>query len=120
MRLSGNIKLLLALGWFCFISILFFMPESDMPHESWLDHIPHIDKLVHIVFFYILTILWTWRFPLRRQVYLLVIIAVIYGLLVEFIQLKFVPSRSYDLLDWAADCAGVLAGYWFWWVYIKK
>jgi VanZ family protein len=25
----------------------------------------------------------------------------------------FIPSRDFDLLDWAADTAGVLIAYWF-------
>ena len=38
--------------------------------------------------------------------------AIVWGITVEFIQKFFIPGRDFDLLDWAADSAGVLIAYW--------
>jgi len=34
-------------------------------------------------------------------------------LAIEFIQKFFIPGRSFDLLDWAADSIGALLAFWF-------
>ena len=31
---------------------------------------------------------------------------------IEFLQKFYVPSRDFDLLDWAADTAGVVIAFW--------
>ena len=49
--------------------------------------------------------------PLKNkwQIILKTAIAIsIWGLTIEFIQRFFIPGRSFDLLDWAADSFGVL------------
>jgi VanZ family protein len=38
--------------------------------------------------------------------------AIIWGITIEFIQKFYVSGRSFDLLDWAADTAGVLIAFW--------
>ena len=37
----------------------------------------------------------------------------IWGLTIEFIQKFYIPGRSFDLLDWAADSLGALIALWF-------
>jgi VanZ family protein len=114
------VKLFLAIGWLLFISVLFFLPGSDLPKDSWFDRIPQFDKLVHAGFFFVLLWFWNWCLNQRRVVWMLLLIAVGYGLLVEFIQLYFVSGRSFDLLDWAADSAGAVGSTLLWRVYKKN
>jgi VanZ family protein len=36
---------------------------------------------------------------------------ILWGIIVEVIQRFFIPGRSFDMLDWAADSAGVYIGF---------
>jgi VanZ family protein len=38
--------------------------------------------------------------------------SVVWGIVIEFLQKFYVPSRDFYLLDWAADTAGVLIAFW--------
>jgi len=101
----------LALGWLILISILFFLPGSALPKNNWFNLI-HIDKWVHVGMFAVLLFLWRSAFTpvTRNHNLMLLIIALIYGLLVEFIQLNWVPNRDFDLYDVLADMIGAVLG----------
>ena len=48
-------------------------------------------------------------------------IATIYGIGMEFVQLYWIPNRSFDPGDIVADTVGALAGLFYsWYRYIKK
>jgi VanZ family protein len=102
----------LVLGWFLMMCVLFFLPGSDLPQGHWLDDI-HIDKLVHVGLFAVLIFLWLSAFPSTVNYYVLWVLfaALIYGLAVEFIQRTWVPNRSFDLFDVAADFLGAIVGW---------
>lgn len=109
-----------AVLYFIFISVMFCLPGSVLPHENWLSKI-YFDKWVHISFFAVLLLLWLWwLMPDKRGIVLLLVAAIVYGITVEFVQDRFIPNRSFDLSDWAADITGSFAGVWFWNRYIKK
>jgi VanZ family protein len=102
--------------------ILFFLPGSALPQSSFLDNV-HFDKVVHIGLFAILIFLWSSAFQLRLPAgfWLVLLAAFAYGLSVEIIQGVWIPNRSFDLFDLAADMAGSGLGLLFWfWVYRKK
>ena len=49
--------------------------------------------------------------PVQKKYFIRIVIAVVaWGYLTECIQI-FVPGRSYDLLDWAADSTGAILAY---------
>lgn len=113
-------------GIVCFIAVfvLVVLPESDLPQkQSWLD-ISFLDKIVHCIMFAVMTFLFL--MPIgdssmfkkeKRHYFIRIAISVcLWGLTTEFIQKFYVPSRSFDLLDWAADCLGVLIA----WIYCRK
>jgi VanZ family protein len=76
-----------------------------------------IDKLVHIFLFAVLVLLFSLP-ALKRKVgwpswalkLLLPLVAVAYGVAVEFIQLQWVPNRGFEWMDVAADAAGAVLG----------
>lgn len=111
----------LSILWLLFMSVLFFLPGSALPKASWLDDI-YFDKWVHIGLFAVLLFLWRSSFPDKKQYNIVLLIAAVaYGFAVEIIQRDFIPNRSFDLGDVAADTAGTLAGLWFWtWRYKKN
>ena len=112
-------KFLPAIAWFFILSVLVFLPGSDLPKVSWLDKI-YFDKIVHAGLFGGLTLLFCLPFfkspfSLRQKINYFIrvsLAAIVWGITVEIIQKYFVPGRSFDLLDWAADSAGVLIGFW--------
>jgi hypothetical protein len=97
-------------------TILFCLPGEEFPKPSWLDNL-HIDKFVHIGLFSVLVFLWILPPRARsdkqkvNQMYLWITLAFFaYGIGIEFIQLNFIPHRSFDVLDVVADGIGCAFG----------
>lgn len=111
----------LALFWLALMCTLFFLPGSDIPHEDWMNGLP-IDKVVHVGLFCVLLFLWRSAFPARTAHYglWLLVIAMLYGLAVEFVQKEWIPNRDFDLFDVLADTVGAVAGLLIWRQVYKK
>ena len=114
-------KLLLAISAFIFFSFLFCLPGSAIPKDDWLDRI-WADKWVHIGIFTVLIFLWCRALQITAlmKFVIVIIVAVLYGLVVEIVQDRFIPSRSFDLTDLLADFIGSLIGLWVWIRYKKN
>lgn len=112
-----------AIAWFLFVTILFLIPGSEFPDEDWFEKI-YLDKLVHIVFIFLLVYLF--YFPLRNSstkwLLLLVCLGIVYGIMIEFIQKYLVRGRSFELADIACDIAGCAMAYFVgkWWQRYQK
>jgi VanZ family protein len=108
------------IAWFFIVGVLTLMPASDVPQVSWMDNIPNFDKLVHAALFGGLALLFALPllksgFSQKQKVNYSIKISlasVIWGITIEFMQKFFVPSRDFDLLDWAADTVGVIIAFW--------
>jgi len=108
------------IAWFFIVGVLTLMPASDVPTVNWMDNIPDFDKLVHAGLFGGLTFLFA--LPLLKSGFSekqkinysikISLAAVVWGITIEFLQKFFVPSRDFDLLDWAADTVGVIIAFW--------
>lgn len=108
------------IAWFFVLGILTLMPASDVPQVSWMDNIPNFDKLVHAVLFGGLAFLFA--LPLLKSHFSqkqklnysirISLAAIVWGITIEFLQKFYVPSRDFDLLDWAADIVGVIIALW--------
>ena len=101
-----------AVLWFLFSFYLLTLPGSRLPKYAWFDKI-HGDKFVHIGMFATLVILFLlplksqWQFSSFLKTALAVAFAaLVYGTAMEFVQQNFIPNRSFDLLDIAADGVG--------------
>jgi len=110
-----------AISWLILISILFFLPGSALPKDNWLDKI-YIDKWVHIGLFAVLVFLWRSSFNWDVNSYnlLLLFMALVYGFVVELIQLYWVPNRSFDMYDVLSDTIGSIVGLLVWLRVYKK
>jgi VanZ family protein len=104
-----------AIGWLILISILFFLPGSTLPKENWFDKI-YIDKWVHVGLFAVLIFLWrsSFNWDINGYNLLLLLAAVLYGFLVEVIQLNWIPNRSFDMYDVLSDASGSIVGLLVW------
>ena len=116
------------IAWFFLVLFLICLPGSDIPPvEDWLDAI-YFDKWVHTGLFAGLTFLFIYPVSKlnlsnsfkKNSAIKIAIAACIWGLTTEFIQRFFIPSRSFDLFDWAADSFGILMAFtWCWKKYLK-
>ena len=107
------------IAWFFVVLILICLPADDIPDPpgwfEWMKLI-RIDKLVHSGIFALLSFLFIW--PIAKSgitakekwnYILRISLAVcIWGLTTELIQKFFIPTRQFDLVDWAADSIGAL------------
>ena len=119
--LSKTRKFILAVAALLFFSFLFCIPGSAIPKDDWLDKI-WADKWVHIGIFISIVFLWsnTLEINSTQGFFILVFVAVLYGLAVEIVQDQLVVNRSFDLGDLVADLIGCLGGVWLRTRYIKK
>lgn len=116
-----------AIGWLLMVTFLLVLPGSAFPKETWLSKI-QFDKIVHIGVFAILVTLFCRAFYQKAlttknsSIFILIaVVAIIYGLLMEFVQKNYVPNRSFDKGDLIADAIGAIAGYIFSrWLYLKS
>jgi len=116
------------IAWFFIVGILTLMPAKDVPEVGWMDNIPNFDKFVHAVLFGGLVFLFSLPFIIshlskKQKINYLIRISlasVIWGITIEFLQKFYVPSRDFDLLDWAADSVGVILSLWLVIVILKR
>jgi len=113
---------------FLILFVLLILPEDSFPQdEEWL-HFSFSDKIAHTFLFGITTFLFLLPIAnsnlykkFKRHYFLRIAIAMcIWGITTEFIQKFFVPSRSFDLLDWAADSFGILVAALYTWRYHRR
>lgn len=85
------------------------MPSLELPSPTFTFQ----DKLVHAVAYALLAALCTLSIPRLRRIPAALIsisLAMTYGTLLEIIQGLFIPGRSFDLLDIAANAVGSIIG----------
>jgi VanZ family protein len=111
----------LALSWLLVMTVLFFLPGSDLPKASWMDGI-YIDKWVHTGLFAGLLFLWRSSFNWNWNNYnsILLLLALLYGLSVEIVQGQWISNRSFDLFDLLCDMIGSVLGILLWLRVYKK
>ena len=112
-------KFLPGIAWFFLVLVLLCLPGDEIPKgENWMDLVM-FDKWVHIGLFGILGFLFMLpvgkaSFHKKQKRFLFARIAVsvsIWGLALEFVQKYYIPGRTFDLLDWAADSMGALLAF---------
>ena len=107
-----------AIGWIIICTVLLTLPGSSFPKEDWLDKI-WFDKWVHIGLFAAIVVTWCWgvfkgRIENQPGLFLrIALLAIIYGIVMEFVQKYLVVNRSFDRADIIADAVGAYVGYLF-------
>jgi len=105
------------IAWFFLVLILICIPGYDLPKvDNWLIEI-NFDKFIHVGIFAVLA--WLFMLPVVRSalpvkekwnwLIKITIASVIWGITTELIQKFFIPGRSFNLTDWAADGLGGIA-----------
>lgn len=112
-------KFIPGIAWFFIVLFLMCIPGSDLPKvDDWLHRI-YFDKWIHIGVFGLLCLLFCYPFnhsglEVRKRIRIFILIALgisLYGFITELIQKYWIPGRSYDLLDWAADTLGAMIAF---------
>jgi hypothetical protein len=121
-------SLLPALLWLIISTVLLILPGSAFPEDDWLGKI-WFDKWVHLGLFALLVFLWCWSLlrnkmdirALKKGFIVIALLALSYGIGMEFVQKYFVLNRSFDVGDILADAGGCAVGWFFSYRrYIKK
>ncbi len=103
--------------WALLIFILCAIPGKDLPNVGWLE-IFQFDKFVHASLFFVLSILLIWGFSKQDSFLffnshkntLSIIISLIYGGSLEFMQQVFFADRTADIYDFIANTFGSILG----------
>ena len=105
----GRLYLALLAGWTVFLITLTSIPDPDFGTGF-----PGMDKLAHFGFYGVAGFLCAlWRRESGRGAKGAVVFAAVLVVLlgaVDEIHQQWIPGRSMELLDWAADVAGGFAG----------
>lgn len=109
MTLSPHVFRIL-LGLALMICSYGFLKDVSGVPSSWMPN----DKLMHLLVFMVLMLLWQLSFPKRTVTGLLTM--TVYGGLVELAQ-HYLTVRTGDWWDWLADICGILLALllWTWW-----
>jgi VanZ family protein len=101
----------LALGWTLLIVFLSLVSMSSLKDP--LD-VPFKDKAVHFVFYFVFVLLWDlWKYKstLYKSSWILLPIALLFGILIEFSQGYFTNDRKFELFDIMANSLGAIFGF---------
>nr|WP_294774246.1 VanZ family protein [uncultured Flavobacterium sp.] len=100
----------LAIGWTFLIAVLCLYRFGDLPKIK----VSGIDKYVHFTFHFVFTLLWgyyVWLQPYRfalKKLFIIVLISLCYGILIEFLQEIFTQTRHADIMDVLANFTGAM------------
>lgn len=103
--------------WTILTLVLLCLPGDSVPGKS-LFKVPHLDKIAHIILFGGLVVSWGLYSFLRNRTSIKVMLwicagSIFLGIAMEFVQVNFIPLRSFDGGDIVADIVGSVVGcYW--------
>lgn len=110
----------LPLSWTILTIALLCLPGSMVPGNG-IFAMKNLDKIVHVILFGFNVLFWGWHFAvaektgkrLRSLFLAAVVLVILLGVVMEYVQLYFIPNRSFDTWDIVADAVGaLLAGIW--------
>ncbi len=106
MKIARTLYILFVV-WMVFLTVGSFLPSTSF--SPWMDLGGNRDKVAHFTAYFITSLLFylTFRSRFRRTDIYAMLFAVVYGALMELVQL-LVPGRSCSLGDLAANFSGVL------------
>ncbi|MFT5055366.1 MAG: glycopeptide antibiotics resistance protein [Pseudoalteromonas distincta] len=103
--------LFVAIAWTALIASSCLMPASAFKAFTF-DSIFQLDKILHLTLYYVFIVLWSLvsKVITVRQKYVLLIVGIAYGVLIEVLQAAMSLGRSYELDDIIANTIGCVLG----------
>jgi hypothetical protein len=108
------------LAFTLFTILLLCLPGSMVPGTG-IFALKNLDKVIHVLVFGMNVLFWGWHYETsgRQSGNLKIIfiaataLMITIGIVMEYVQMYFIPNRSFDGYDIVADIVGsVLAGLW--------
>ena len=65
------------------------------------------DKIAHFTIFFLITV-WSCIVYSGKKIRQFAFLLVFYGLILEVMQMKLIPGRNFEWLDWVSDVSGIL------------
>lgn len=110
-RLKKQEFLLFALCWTHLMFYACTIPGTEVPEISFNFFIG-LDKLVHMLLFICFFLTWSFTAYYRSRLFwVLCLLGLGYGFLIEFYQFYFVDGRGFEIADVVADVTGCVLGY---------
>lgn len=105
----------MSIVWGAIILVLCSIPGNQMNKIKFID-IPHLDKFVHFIFYFVFTLLLISENNKQRlhrkvtvdAILIAATISLSYGAVIEIIQKVFVINRGADIWDMVANTVGFL------------
>jgi VanZ family protein len=109
-----NLFKILALLWTILIFYFCLEEAPSVPKITF----QYKDKVVHFIFYFVFVYFWTKSLQNKRLNYVLIILflAIIIGISIEFLQDNFTSNRTFDWYDILANSIGAIASF----IYVKK
>ncbi len=102
-----------AIGWTIFVAFLCLVNNNDLPSIGM--KISGIDKVIHFLFHFIFTLLWSIYYFSKdkmltpKRVIIIVIASLIFGVMIEWMQASFTLTRQADILDVISNTGGAIS-----------
>lgn len=109
--LGHKYRIISAVVFQLWATIMMLMPSSGFPSIE----IPNIDKLAHIGIYFLSFLLWVFSFfqgksNVKYLVFSVITLLLFYGMVIEVVQGRWIPDRTFDLWDIVANLTGLIIG----------
>lgn len=106
----------LAVAWTVLITALSLISFERAP--SFVLQLPFKDKMVHFIFYFVFVVLWCLGLQKTDKIKIL-LIAVVYGIIIEVLQCVLTENRTADFYDVLANSLGAFLAF-FAFPYVKR
>jgi VanZ family protein len=110
LKINQPVRIILVILYVGCIAALSLLPPQDFPR---IPMFPGIDKVVHIMMYFILSLLFCWAVRTELNYYWLFLIipsTIGWGIFMEYMQRSMHIGRSFDPNDILANSFGVISG----------
>ncbi len=117
--LNQWMRFLISLAYLSLVVYLELMPASFVPEFRF----PGTDKVIHACMYFGLTFLVCWTFHAEKnhyRVFLIVLIAVTWGILMEIVQFEMKYGRSFEWIDILSNSLGALMSAMLFYLFSKE
>lgn len=109
---------ILFISWMVFVTFSSLFSFEGMKMGSFALRIPHLDKLVHFVFYLVMFVTAFFavkdhflpRLKLRTVLWGVLSFTIIYGMIIEVLQYTLTVNRQGDIMDALANSMGAIVG----------
>ena len=111
-------QLIKIIGTLFVLSVLTYLHFMTPPSIAIVEIIG-VDKLAHLLLFFF-TMIWFVNITPKPYWNVVGCLLVFFGLVLEWLQMQFLPERSFEWLDWFADFLGVVVCIYLWHFLMNK